>query len=416
MILHRRSLTSILLLFGACFSCLCGTTSAQTTPLSFETRLDVIHRELSPKFCWFHPRVAAVPALGKNGVPVVVATLQKHLGVSDHYSGVYYMRSDDLGKTWTEPKLPKELDWQAGPDDTDIAVADVTPGWHAPSGKVIAVGIKLIYSRAGEQLLAEPKSHQCAYALYDPKADRWTPWKTLDTPHTDGKFHLVAPGCVQWHVADDGSLLIPMYFNHPPHPYYTTTVMRCRLDGETLVYETHGDEISIPVERGICEPSLVKYDGRFFLTLRNDLKGYVTVGDDGLHFAPIKPWTFDDGADLGSYNTQQHWLAHSDGLFLTYTRRGADNDHIPRNRAPIFLAQVDPQKLHVIRATEQAVIPERGVMLGNFGAAPITEHESWITDGEYIMADKPDPRGADGSLFAARILWSKTNRLLTPSN
>jgi hypothetical protein len=31
----------------------------------------------------------------------------------------------------------------------------------------------------------------------------------------------------------------------------------------------------------------------------------------------------DDGAELGSYNTQQHWLSHGDGLFLMYTRRGA---------------------------------------------------------------------------------------------
>lgn len=386
----------------------------QTEALPFQTKLDVIHQELSPKFCWFHPRVTAVPGAGKEGGPALIVTLQKHLGVSDHYSGVSYMRSDDLGKTWKGPTLPSELDWKKGPNDTDIAVADVTPGWHAPSGKVIAIGIKLLYSKAGEQLLAEPRSHQCTYAVYDPKTDRWSEWKNLETPDSDTKFHLVAPGCVQWLTEEDGSLLIPMYFNRPPHPYYTATVMRCRFDGETMTYVEHGDEISIPVERGICEPSLVKYGGEYYLTLRNDLKGYVTKGKDGLHYAPIKEWTFDDGSDLGSYNTQQHWLAHSDGLFLTYTRRGANNDHIPRNRAPIFLAQVDPEKLQVIRATEQAVIPERGVMLGNFGAAAINEGESWITDGEYYMGEKPHEKGANGSLFAARILWSRPNRMMSP--
>lgn len=41
----------------------------------------------------------------------------------------------------------------------------------------------------------------------------------------------------------------------------------------------------------------------------------------------------DDGKELGSYNTQRHWLAHSVGPFLVYTRRGADNDHILRHRA-----------------------------------------------------------------------------------
>src|SRR6185436_12067028 len=99
---------------------------------------------------------------------------------------------------------------------------------------------------------------------------------------------------------------------------------------------------------------------RFYLTLRNDQRAYVTTSRDGLHFDAIRPWTFDDGSDLGSYNTQQHWLAHSDGLFLVYTRRGANNDHIIRSRAPLFIARVDPEKLCVIRSSERILIPERG--------------------------------------------------------
>lgn len=44
---------------------------------------------------------------------------------------------------------------------------------------------------------------------------------------------------------------------------------------------------------------------------------------------------------------QQELLAHQDGLFLAYTRRGADNDRIPRNRARIFLPQVSDQDADV---------------------------------------------------------------------
>ena len=131
-----------------------------------------------------------------------------------------------------------------------------------------------------------------------------------------------------------------------------------------------------------------------------------------MQWTSVKPWTFDDGSDLGSYNTQAHWLVHSDGLFLSYTRRGANNDHIPRNRAPLFLAQVDPVKLNVIRSTEQVLIPERGTMLGNFGASAITENESWVTDAEYMEGDKPNPRGANGTVWAARVIWSKKNKLV----
>ncbi|MDP4108176.1 MAG: lysophospholipase, partial [Bacillota bacterium] len=133
--------------------------------------------------------------------------------------------------------------------------------------------------------------------------------------------------------------------------------------------------------------------------------------NDGLHWLPIKEWTFDDGQALGSYNTQAHWLSHSKGLFLTYTRRGANNDHIARNRAPLFIAEVDPVKLQVLRSTEKVLIPERGVMLGNFGAAPINKNESWVTDAEFIVGDKPNPKGADGSVWVARVIWNKNNKL-----
>lgn len=76
-------------------------------------------------------------------------------------------------------------------------------------------------------------------------------------------------------------------------------------------------------------------------------------------------WTFDDGSELGNYNTQQHWVTHGDSLFLVYTRKGANNDHVFRHRAPLFIAKVDPEKLTVLRATEQILVPERGARLAN---------------------------------------------------
>ena len=123
--------------------------------------------------------------------------------------------------------------------------------------------------------------------------------------------------------------------------------------------------------------------------------------------------SFEDGAVLGSYNTQQHWLAHADGLFLVYTRRGAKNDHIVRHRAPLFIARVDPEKLHVLRATERVLIAERGAELGNFGAAAINENESWVTVAEGVWSDAARERGAEGAVFVARVLWSRPNRPAT---
>ena len=75
----------------------------------------------------------------------------------------------------------------------------------------------------------------------------------------------------------------------------------------------------------------------------------------------------------GNYNTQQHWVSHSDALFLVYTRRGANNDHVTRHRAPLFIARIDPESLQVIRSSEQILVPEFGARLGNFGVTEIQQ-------------------------------------------
>jgi hypothetical protein len=377
-------------------------------PLVFDVKLDTVLQGINPEFAWFHPRVVSIPNAERDGQPSVLMTIQKHLKVSDFYSGLWMMRTDDLGKTWTGPIEIPELAWNVEENGVIHGVADVTPGWHAPSGKVLAIGCTVRYSKKGEQLSDVRRFSQTAYAVFDPKTNRWTPWQILEMPDDD-KFNMARNACAQWLVQPDGTLYLPMYFGKADNLPYGVTVVQCAFDGQKLTYLRHGDELSLNVVRGLCEPSIIAYQGRYFLTIRNDVKGYVTSSDDGLHYAPIQPWTFDDGVELGSYNTQQHWLAHREGLFLSYTRRGANNDHIPRNRAPIFMAQVDPQKLHVVRATEKVLIPERGAMLGNFGAAAITPEESWVTDAEYLFGKDPTARGANASVFAARVIWSKPN-------
>lgn len=389
---------------------LCACTLVAQEGVTFQSRLQVIHQELNADFCWFHPRVAAVPDSRAVQGRILICTLQKHLRVSDHYSGLYFMRSDDLGQTWSAPVLPPELDWKSVAGE-NMAVCDVTPGWHAPSRRLLVIGTRLRYSSAGEQLLDQPRSHQCAYATWDPATGLWTEWKTLALPDEVSRNFLAAPGCVQWLVRPDGTILLPMYSRGPSGEDYTSKVLHCRFDGVELSLIREGDELTVSGGRGLVEPSLACFRGIWYLTLRNDDRGYVTTSRDGLHFEPLNSWKFDDGSDLGTYNTQQHWLVHDQGLFLAYTRRGADNDHIPRNRAPLFLAQIDPKSLCVIRSTEQVLIPERGVMLGNFGVCAITPEESWVTDAEYLMSATPHPRGADGSVFAARVKWSLPNRL-----
>ncbi len=139
----------------------------------------------------------------------------------------------------------------------------------------------------------------------------------------------------------------------------------------------------------------------------------MSVSDDGLFFDPIKPWTFDDGAEAGSYDTRRHWVAHSGGLFLIYTRRGAGNDHVFRLRAPLFMARVNSERLCLLRATERRVVPERGARLGKFGVCNALPEESWLVVSEWMQTHASNISdctvckryGSDNSFFLSRLQW-----------
>lgn len=410
-----RQCLCFMLLISACQSL----SAADPRILDYKVHAEAIHQELSPDFCWFHPRVTALPGYGKEGVPAVIVTTQKHLAASDHYSGLYVLRTDDLGQTWTGPTAIPELAWRTAPNDITVAVIDVTPGWHQKTGTLIAIGAKTLYTAGGGILRNTERSYETSYAVFDPKANSWTKWRELEMPDTGTKFFGAGSGCSQWLVQPDGSLLVPIQYYSQPGGRWSATMVQCSFDGTNLKYLKHGDELAVEGGYGFAEPSLIAVNNNYYLTLRHEQRAYVTTSQNGLQFAPVKTWTFDDGKDLGNYNTQTHWLAHQDGLFLVYTRRGANNDHVTWNRAPLFIAQVDPDKLHVIRRTEQILLPDRGVMFGNFGTAAITARESWVTDAELIShlidpgaGHKPHPRGADGTIWLGRVQWSKPNRLL----
>ncbi len=355
----------------------CDMGKAADDQVGFELGLDAVRSGFDGETCWVHARAGAIPGAGKEGMPAVVLTMQKLLlSGSDVFYGLHEMRTDDLGATWTGPKaLPAFDRWQED-EGVEACVCDFTPKWHAETGKLLGTGH---VARYRDNTLLHVRSNQPSYAVCDPATGEWGPPRTVPLPD-ERKFVAAGSGSGQRWDDPDGTVLLPIYFRPDPEvAMYRATVARCRFDGETLTYLEHGDELSAPDPRGMCEPSLTFFDGRYFLTLRNDVRGYVTRGEDGLHFEPPQPWRFDDGEELGNYNTQQHWVTHSDALFLAYTRRGANNDHVFRHRAPLFIAAVDPNRLCVVRATERVLVPERGARLGNFGVCEVSEAETWVT-------------------------------------
>jgi len=378
--------------------------------LSYSLDLDVPTKLFDGNRCWCHPRAGIVPDAGQNGQPRVVMTMNNlDLAGSDVFYGMFGLFTDNLTGEWTEPEELKTLAprYEIISDvKRPVAVSDFWPKWHSKSKTLLGTGHTVVYTP--DWRVTNPRPRNTSYSVYDINTGKWNEWKKLKMPDGD-KFYNSGAGCVQRYDLDDGSILLPISFR-PKGKNSRVTVCKCSFNGE-LKYLTHGTELELNDDsRGLGEPSLTKFNGEYFMTIRNDNKGFVARSSDGQQFNNYQPWTFNDGSELGSYNTQQHWVRHSDALFLVYTRRGANNDHVFRHRAPLFMAQVDPEKLCVIRETEQILVPERGARLGNFGVTDISPHETWVSVAEWMQPHGVDKYGSDGSVYVAIIEWNKPNR------
>jgi hypothetical protein len=378
---------------------------AAKEPAGFQVRLDVVSEGYDGKTCWFHPRAGAMP----GEPPTVVLTMQKlNVKRSDVFYPIASMESPDLGRTWSPiVEHTQTLGRHPLGNNREEGICDFTPKWHRQSGKLIATGHTVVYSN---DVLVVTRPRHTVWSVYDPKTRTWTPWAKLAVP-AEPKFSCSGAGSTQRVDLENGDILLPIYSKEIKEKTYFSTVLRTRFDGEKLRYVEHGTELKVEIDRGLYEPSLAKFKSRFYLTLRNDRAAYIAVGEDGLHFSEPRKWTFDDGAGLGSYNTQAHWVTHQEGLFLVYTRRGANNDNVLRHRAPLFMARIDSERLVVIRATERELVPNKGAQLGNFAVVDVSEHETWVTTSEGMRPGNSEAFGANARVYAARIIWEKPNEV-----
>ena len=380
--------------------------------LDYEITRDVPTQYFDGEMCYVHPRAGLVPNQGVNGMPEIAMTMTTlDLAGSDVFKGMYGLYTSDMGKTWSSVEKQEKMSPRFETIDgvrRPVAASDFTPQYHKSSKKLLGIGHTVAYTT--DWKVAHPRPRHTSYSTYNPTSHQWKEWRKLEMPDLE-KFYNAGAGSVQRYDLENGEILLPIYFL-PPDSNSQVTVLRCVFDGETLRYKEHGNELSIDDDtRGLHEPSLTYYKGKYFLVMRNDKTSFVTSSQDGLNYLPYKKWTFDDGSDLGTYNTQQHWVTHSNGLFLVYTRRGADNDHVFRHRAPLFIAQVDPDKLQVIRDTERILVEERGARLGNFGVVDISPDETWVTVSEWMQPSGVEKYGSDGSVWVARLHWGSVNEL-----
>lgn len=74
---------------------------------------------------------------------------------------------------------------------------------------------------------------------------------------------------------------------------------------------------------------------------------------------------------------------------------------------PLFIAQVDPDRLCVMRQTERILVPQRGARLGNFGVTAVSDQETWVTVAEWMHPAGCETYGSDNSVYLARLLWKQ---------
>jgi hypothetical protein len=352
-------------------------------------------------------RGAIIPG---NPTRVVVTTQETDPTGAHGYKDMFMVDTTDGGRTWSKPKRIDSLRRTRMPEGHDFVIGDVCPQWHAATGVVLATGKTFGFLGGTKE---DRGMERVSYAVFSPKQQTWSELRLLELPKTDHEGKpILEPnsGCHQRVDLPNGEILLPIrYRKDPAHRYYTTIVARCRFDGQKLTYVEHGSEFMIPRERGLYEPSIGTFGGRYFLTMRADHSAFVARSKDGLDYEPFIEWKYDDGQVLGSYNTQQHWITHHGALYLAYTRRGANNDHVMRHRAPIFIAQVDPDKLHVIRKTERILFPENNADLGaGFGVVDYSPNETWV-----ITSEIPTKGSRNyNHVLMAKLIWSTPNRLV----
>ena len=327
------------------------------------------------------------------------------IGGSDYFGPVHWSESPDLGKTWAKfrpiPSLgrvpvAKHPGLMAG-------VCDVVPQYHPPTKTILAMGHVVFYKgpkfARGDQL--------ARYPVYTVRRSDgiWSKRRILEWNDPRGAF-IYSNNCGQRVVLPNGDILLAFTFGDKPTHRSVAGVL-CGFDGEKLSIKKVGPSLKLAHKRGLLEPSITQFDGKFYITIRaEDDHGYQSVSPDGLNWEPKKPWVWDNGAPVKMSTTQQHWLTHSDGLFLVYTRKDKSNTGIIRWRAPLYVAQVDVLTRRLIRSTERVVLPLVGdgvndpnnvALMGNFNVTNAGPDESWVTVGEWMPKKKCTRRFAAGA-------------------
>ena len=346
----------------------------------------------------FHPKAGLHPS---GRIHLAIQTI----GSGDYFGPVEYSFSDDHGQNWSKPAAIPELGWikQENSPAEYQGVCDTVVNHDPQHDCMVFLGHSVFYKDDRfmdtqgtwnkEDTAPELRRRGC-YSVLLPDGS-WTPRALLEPPEFANHVIFMC-GCGQRIVHKNGEWLIAFYGRESlATPYCFVTVCRLKFNGRKFEFIERGNLLELHNNRGLLEPSLLEFGGQTLITLRaEDGHAYWSKSSDGLHYDPIQPWKFDDGTFLETSSTQQHWLFKQDKLFLSYTRKNEVNSQLVRFRAPLYIAEVNPLTMELIKSTEQVVFPIEGdlnkpsevLLSGNFMPLQIKDGRWIITDGQCMSA------------------------------
>ena len=376
--------------------------------MTLQIKNKIIFRQSPDNEAYSHPKICFIPHSD-----LLFMTLQTLRG-SDFYGPMLSCYSTDHGESWSSPRPIPSLGINPYDDTLFEGVCDVVPDYHAKTGRLLAIGHNVFYLKEGfldtlgDFKRNKDKKHQNLqrYAVYS-VADQQGNWSERKELLFEGfeKSSTFVCGCTQKLILPDGDMIIPFTFSDWSRQDRQCCTFLCSFDGEQILFKKRGNILTHPVERGLLEPSLAYFKGKFWITLRaEDGHGYHASSDDGLHWSTLQAWRWQDGEALIMSTTQQHWLELGGRLYLVYTRKTRDNENVMRWRSPLFIAEFDSQKCCLLKESETIVFPLRYIdadrqnaaLMGNFHPCVISENEALVSVGENI----PGRRQAGNTLLA----------------
>jgi len=219
------------------------------------------------------------PTVTTDGKGTMFLTYQKLLLTgSDVFYGQFISRSDDMGKTWSEPRELTALKdtWERGYRVAHYA----TPLYLVQKHRWVALGTADLFKDDREPYQVYENGESYGWPLMvdmDPVRGTYTGYRKLDFPF---QYEFAMP-FGQTLELEDGDVLIPFYFRPVGGGKRgRCVIVRYRFDGKDLKVVRAGTPVvRDDLARGVGEPSLIRHGGKIYMTLRSDEMGMWCASD-----------------------------------------------------------------------------------------------------------------------------------------